>query len=89
MESCQYRGYQIETRHEWSSWCVSIYRTHSNIPILQKPTLHISAPLKDDVVAVAKRSIDQVLSTWPAYLLSGKQENVAATSQAASATAAS
>ena len=68
MESCQYRGYQIETRHEWSSWCVSIYRTHSNIPILPQPTLHISAPLKDDVVAVAKRSIDQVLSN-PAGIL--------------------
>ena len=38
MESCQYRGYQIETRREWSNWCVSVYRTRSDIPILPQPT---------------------------------------------------
>jgi hypothetical protein len=51
MESCQYRGYQIETRHEWSSWCVSVYRTRPDIPILPQPTWHISTPRKDDAVA--------------------------------------
>ena len=51
MESCQYRGYQIETRREWSNWCVSVYRTRSNLPILPQPTLHILTPREDDAVA--------------------------------------
>jgi hypothetical protein len=62
MESCQYRGYQIETRREWSNWCVSVYRTRPNLPILPQPTLHLSAPQKDDAVDEAKQSIDRILS---------------------------
>jgi hypothetical protein len=62
MESCQYRGYQIETRHEWSTWCVSVYRTRSDLPILPQPTLHILTPRKDDAVAEAKQSIDRILA---------------------------
>ena len=61
MESCQYRGYQIETRREWSNWCVSVYRTRSDLPILPQPTLHTLTPLKDDAVAEAKQSIDRIL----------------------------
>ena len=48
MENCQYRGYQIETRREWSNWCVSVYRTRSDIPILPQPTLHTTTPRMDD-----------------------------------------
>ncbi len=62
MESCQYRGYQIETRREWSNWCISVYRTRSDIPILPQPTLNAAAPQMDDAVAEAKQSIDLVLS---------------------------
>ena len=62
MESCQYRGYQIETRREWSNWCVSVYRTRSDLPILPQPTLHTLTPLKDDAVAEAKQSIDHILA---------------------------
>jgi hypothetical protein len=36
MESCQYRGYQIETHRERSTWCVSVYRTRSDLPILPR-----------------------------------------------------
>lgn len=61
MESCQYRGYQIETRSEWSNWCVSVYRTRSDLPILPQPTLH-ATPRKEDAVTEAKQSIDRFLS---------------------------
>jgi hypothetical protein len=44
MESCQYRDYQIETQREWSKWCVSVYRTRSNLPILPQPTWHTLTP---------------------------------------------
>ena len=59
MESCQYRDYQIETQREWSKWCVSVYRTRSNLPILPQPTLHTLTPRKDDAVTDAKHSIDR------------------------------
>jgi hypothetical protein len=62
MESCQYRGYQIETRREWSNWCVSVYRTRSDIPILPRPTLYTTTPQMDEAVAEAKQSIDLLLS---------------------------
>jgi hypothetical protein len=60
MESCQYRGYQIETRSEWSNWCVSVYRTR--LPILPQPTLHTTTPREEDAVTEAKQSIDRFLS---------------------------
>jgi hypothetical protein len=62
MESCLYRGYQIQTRHEWSSWCVSVYRTRADVPILPQPTWNVSTTQKDDAVAEAKQSIDRTLS---------------------------
>jgi hypothetical protein len=62
MESYRYRGYQIETRREWSTWCVSVYRTRSDLPILPQPTLHTLTPRKDDAMTEAKRSIDRTLS---------------------------
>ena len=54
MERCQYRGYQIETRRLWSNWCVSVYRTRSDIPILPQPTLHTPTPRIHEAVAEAK-----------------------------------
>jgi len=62
MESYQYRGYQIEARREWSNWCVSVYRTRPELPILPQPTLHVLTTLKDDALVEAKQSIDHVLS---------------------------
>jgi hypothetical protein len=62
MESCQYRGYQIETRRLWSNWCVSVYRTRSDVPILPRPTLYTATPQMDEAVAEAKQSIDLLLS---------------------------
>jgi hypothetical protein len=60
-ETCQYRGYQIETRREWSNWCVNVYRTRSNLPILRQPTLRTLTARKEDAVAEAKQSIDRIL----------------------------
>ena len=62
MESCQYRGYQIETRREWSTWCIGVYRTRSDIPILPQPTFRTATTLKTDAIAEAKQSIDRTLA---------------------------
>ena len=61
MERCEYRGYLIETRREWSTWCVSVYRARSDVPILPQPTMRTLTPLKDDAVIEAKQSIDHIL----------------------------
>jgi hypothetical protein len=62
MESYRYRGYQIETQREWSNWCVSVYPTRPDLPILPQSTLHTLMPRKDDAVTEARRSIDRILS---------------------------
>jgi hypothetical protein len=62
MESCRYRGYQIETRREWANWCVIVYPMRPDLPILPQSTLHTLAPRKCDAVTEAKRSIDRILS---------------------------
>ena len=68
MESYRYRGYQIEPRREWSNWCVSVYPTRPDLPILRQSTfLHTLMPRKDDAVTEAKQNIDRILSnrdTW-------------------------
>ena len=67
MENYRYRGYQIETRREWSNWCVSVYPTRPDLPILRQSTLHTLMPRKDDAVKEAKQNIDRILSnrdTW-------------------------
>ena len=65
MESCQYRGYKIETRA--SGRCVSVYRTRANLPILSQPTLHTLTARKDDAVAEAKQSVDRILSNLDSW----------------------
>ena len=62
MEISQYRGYQIEIRPEWSTWCIGVYRTRSDVPILPQPTFRTARTLKTDAVAEAKQSIDRTLS---------------------------
>jgi len=58
-----YRGYQIETRREWSSWCVSVYPVRPNLPILPRSTLHTLASQEADAVVEAKRNIDRLLAS--------------------------
>jgi hypothetical protein len=62
MEYYRYRGYQIEPRREWSNWCVSIYPTRSDLPILSQSTLESLTPQKDEALTDAKKRIDHILS---------------------------
>jgi hypothetical protein len=57
-----YRGYQIDTRREWSSWCASVYPTRPDLPILSRSTLHTLTPRKEDALAEARERIDSILS---------------------------
>ena len=61
MELFRYRGYQIETRREWSNWCVSVYPMRADLPILPQSTLQTLTPRKDDAVIEAKHAIDRIL----------------------------
>jgi hypothetical protein len=58
----QYRGYDIVPRRQWSSWCVGVYPTRTDLPILPRSTLSILAPRKADAVAEAEQAIDRILS---------------------------
>ena len=62
MDGCDYRGYRIETRREWSNWCVRVYPLQPDLPILARSTLHTLSPPKHDAVEEAKRHIDRLLS---------------------------
>ena len=68
MEYYRYRGYQIEPRREWSNWCVSIYPTRSDLPILSQSTLQSLTPQKDEALADAKQRIDHILSDCDGWL---------------------
>jgi hypothetical protein len=61
-ESCQYRGYEIVPRRQWSQWCASVYPTRSDLPLLLRSTLRTMADRKEGAVAKAKHHIDRVLS---------------------------
>jgi hypothetical protein len=66
MESQQYRGYHIELRREWSSWCVSAQPMRPELPILPRSFLRSLTPDKNEAVTVAKKNIDRILSTLDA-----------------------
>ena len=61
-EISRYRGYEIVPQRQWSSWCVGIYPTRADLPILPWSTLSTLAPRKADAVAEAKHTIDGILS---------------------------
>ena len=60
-ETCQYRGYDIVPIRQWSQWCVGIYPTRADLPILTRSTLSTLAARKEDAVAEAKQKIDRIL----------------------------
>jgi len=60
MEICKYRGYDILPHRQWSQWCVSVYPTRADVPLLS--TLRTLAPRKEEAVAEAKQRIDRILS---------------------------
>ena len=61
-ENCHYRGYDIVPTRLWSSWCVGIYRTRADLPIMPQANLSTSTHLMDEAVDEAKQEIDRSLS---------------------------
>ena len=61
----QYRGYEIQLRREWSSWCASVHPTHSDLPILAQSPLRTLSLSKEDTLTAAKRNIDEALVALP------------------------
>jgi len=66
--TCHYRGYEIVPRREWSKWCVSVYPTRPDLPILSKSTLRTLAEAKEDALTEAKQTIDRLLSSLEDWL---------------------
>ena len=58
----KYRGYDILPHRQWSQWCVSVYPTRADLPLLPSSTLRTLAPRKEEAVAEAKQRIDHILS---------------------------
>jgi hypothetical protein len=58
----KYRGYEIVPMRQWSQWCVGIYPTRSDLPILARSTLSTLAPRKEVAVEEAKQKIDGILA---------------------------
>lgn len=60
-ETHHYRGYDIVPTRLWSTWCVGVYRTRADLPLMPQPTLSTLAPQMEEAVDEAKQSIDQFL----------------------------
>jgi hypothetical protein len=60
-ETYRYRGYDIVPDRQWSQWCVSIYATRADLPLLSRSTLRSLAFRKEEAVAEAKQCIDRLL----------------------------
>ena len=58
----RYRGYDIVPMRQWSQWCVGIYPTRADLPILPRSTLSTMAPQKEVAVEEAKQKIDRILA---------------------------
>ena len=64
-ECSHYRGYDILPKRQWSrtfGWCVGIYPTRDDLPLLPQSTLDTLTPRKEDALAEAKQTIDRILS---------------------------
>ena len=59
-ETCHYRGYDIIPMRLWSEWCVGIYRTRADLPLMQS-SLSTDVPM-EEAVHEAKQKIDRTLS---------------------------
>jgi hypothetical protein len=65
-ERFHYCGYDIMPKRQWSSWCVGIYPTRADLPLLPRSTLDILRPDAKDAVDEAKLAIDRALENSPA-----------------------
>lgn len=61
-DTYRYRGYEIVPTRQWASWCVSIYTTQADLPLMTRSMLGTLAPRKEEAVAEAKQKIDRVLA---------------------------
>jgi hypothetical protein len=61
-ETIRYRGYDIVPRREWSKWCVSVFSTRADLPLLSQSTLGTLNSRREEALVEAKQSIDQILA---------------------------
>ena len=61
-EPWPYRGYDILPQRQWSGWCVGIYPTRDDLPLLAQSTLQTLVLQKEEALVEAKQVIDRVLS---------------------------
>jgi hypothetical protein len=61
-DTYRYRGYEIVPMRQWASWCVGIYTTRADLPLMSRSTLHTLESREEDAVVEAKKSIDRILS---------------------------
>jgi len=58
----RYRGYEIVPTRQWANWCVSIYATRADLPLMTRSTLRTLASRKEEAVSDAQQSIDRLLA---------------------------
>ena len=58
----RYRGYQLRPQRQWSSWCVGIYPTRADLPLLARSILDTLSPRKNEAIEEAKEAIDRALN---------------------------
>jgi len=63
-EPWHYRGYDILPQRQWSGWCVGIYPTRADLPLLARSTLQTLVMQKEEALNEAKQVIDRVLSKY-------------------------
>ena len=63
-DTCRYRGYEIVPRRLWSNWCVGIYRTRADLPLMSQADLKTSTHGKEEAVDEAKQKIDRTLLSF-------------------------
>lgn len=61
IETSRYRGYDMVPQRQWSGWCVGVYATRADLPLLSQSTLRTLAPVKEEAMAEAKKCIDRLL----------------------------
>ena len=60
-DTSRYRGYDIVPRPEWSKWCVTVYPTRPDLPLLSHSTLRTLSVGREEALAAARRAIDRTL----------------------------
>jgi hypothetical protein len=61
LDHSRYRGYHLRPQRQWSSWCVDIYSTRADLPLLTRSILDTLAPRKNEAIEEAKEAIDRAL----------------------------